>query len=190
MAKDFSVELGEMSDKNKPLVEVVPIESLQPDPTNANRGTERGYCMLTDSIGERGAARSIWVTSDGVVKGGNKTHQAAVDTGIEDVILVHTDGSQLVAVVRDDLAQGDPVADRLAIEDNRIGQESLEFDPAVLLEMGKRDETLTEGLWRNDEWEELLGEMIEAVEFPEYDESIADDVKYITCPKCGEVWPA
>ena len=79
--------------KKQPVVEVVPIESLQPDPNNANRGTERGYYMLTDSIGERGAARSIWVTSDGVVKGGNKTHQAAVDTGIEDVILVHTDGS-------------------------------------------------------------------------------------------------
>jgi len=27
------------------------------------------------------------------------------------------------------------------------------------------------------------------VEFPEYDESIADDVEYLTCPKCGHKWP-
>lgn len=38
----------------------------------------------------------------------------------------------------------------------------------------------------------LLGAGIglESVEFPEYDESIADEVKYMTCPKCGEMWPA
>ena len=27
------------------------------------------------------------------------------------------------------------------------------------------------------------------VEFPEYDESVADDVEYITCPECGYKWP-
>jgi hypothetical protein len=27
------------------------------------------------------------------------------------------------------------------------------------------------------------------VEFPEYDESIAGDVEYLTCPKCGHKWP-
>ena len=27
------------------------------------------------------------------------------------------------------------------------------------------------------------------VEFPEYDESVADDVEYITCPECGHKWP-
>jgi len=40
--------------------------------------------------------------------------------------------------------------------------------------------------------ETLLGAGIglENVEFPEYDESVDDDVKYITCPKCGANWPA
>ena len=27
------------------------------------------------------------------------------------------------------------------------------------------------------------------VEFPEYDESVADEVEYITCPECGHKWP-
>lgn len=31
---------------------------------------------------------------------------------------------------------------------------------------------------------------LENIEFPEYDESIVDSVKYITCPECGANWPA
>ena len=27
------------------------------------------------------------------------------------------------------------------------------------------------------------------VEFPEYDESVADEVEYIECPECGHRWP-
>jgi hypothetical protein len=27
------------------------------------------------------------------------------------------------------------------------------------------------------------------IEFPEYDESTADDVKYHECPECGHKWP-
>ena len=28
-----------------------------------------------------------------------------------------------------------------------------------------------------------------SIEFPEYDESVADEVEYIECPKCGHRWP-
>jgi len=27
------------------------------------------------------------------------------------------------------------------------------------------------------------------VEFPEYDESVAGEVEYVTCPECGHKWP-
>jgi len=39
--------------------------------------------------------------------------------------------------------------------------------------------------------EALLGAGIglETIEFPEYDESIADEVEYIECPECGHKWP-
>jgi len=36
---------------------------------------------------------------------------------------------------------------------------------------------------------ELVGWVAPDVEFQEYDESIADDVEYITCPECGHKWP-
>jgi len=145
---------------DKPRVEVVPIDSLQPDPGNANRGTERGSYMLNDSLTQRGAGRSILTTGDGVILAGNKTHEQAVQAGFTEVITVHTTGEQLVAVVRDDLQHGDPEARRLAIEDNRIGQASLEFDQAVLFEKGKEDDTIFEGLWRDDELEALFTDLV------------------------------
>lgn len=36
---------------------------------------------------------------------------------------------------------------------------------------------------------EKAGVVPPSVEFPEYDESVADDVEYITCPECGHKWP-
>jgi hypothetical protein len=33
------------------------------------------------------------------------------------------------------------------------------------------------------------GASSDAPEFREYDESVADDVEYITCPECGHKWP-
>ena len=36
---------------------------------------------------------------------------------------------------------------------------------------------------------ESAGVVAPDVEFPEYDESIADEVEYVTCPKCGHKWP-
>ncbi|MCK4958005.1 MAG: hypothetical protein KAT00_01360 [Planctomycetes bacterium] len=179
-----------MSDEQDDVkVEVVSIESLQPDPHNANVGTERGYYMLIDSIQERGAGRGILASREGVILAGNKTHQAAIDTGIRDILLVHTTGDQLVVTVRDDLEADSPEARRLALEDNRIGQVSLEFDPAVLLEIGKEDDTIFEGLFRDDELEKIFSELIANIEFPEYDESIADSVEWHECPECGHKWP-
>lgn len=36
---------------------------------------------------------------------------------------------------------------------------------------------------------DLLDQDLSNVEFPEYDESVADDVKMAVCPKCGEEFP-
>lgn len=36
---------------------------------------------------------------------------------------------------------------------------------------------------------EQAGIIPPSVEFKEYDESVADEVEYITCPECGYKWP-
>ena len=55
---------------------------------------------------------------------------------MDDVLIVQTDGRQLVAVQRMDLdLEADPRAKQLAIADNRAGQVSLEWDTDVLKEL-------------------------------------------------------
>jgi outer membrane lipoprotein SlyB len=96
------------------------ITDLQPDPRNANKGTERGAYMVAHSLEEYGAGRSILADAEGVVIAGNKTLQAAADLGIP-VRVVQTDGRELVVVQRTDLSlmDDDQRARLLAYADNR-----------------------------------------------------------------------
>jgi len=110
------------------------ISDLTPDKQNANKGTPRGLKMLDDSLRENGAGRSILIDKHGVIVAGNKTVERAADIGIEDVIVVETDGTKLVAVKRTDLdLETDASARRLAYADNRVGQVDLDFDADVIL---------------------------------------------------------
>jgi hypothetical protein len=105
------------------------IGELTPDERNANRGTERGRYMLDHSLRQYGAGRSILVDRNGKVIAGNKTIEAAADIGLDDVIVVQTDGSQLVAVQRTDLDLDDGDRARLlAYADNRASEGGLEWD--------------------------------------------------------------
>lgn len=162
----------------------------QPDPSNANIGTERGLRALDDSLSKYGAGRSILVDKNGLVIAGNKTLYRAVDQGIIDVLEVETDGNTLVAVKRIDLdLLHDPRARELAYADNRVGQIDLTWDAERLLA------DITAGidvraLWYDDkELDELLKLVQLPDSFKEYDETIEDDVEYCTCPNCGHKFP-
>jgi hypothetical protein len=120
--------------KQKPMNETIKLSDLQPDERNANRGTERGTYMLRRSLQKLGAGRSILLDKNGKVIAGNKTLESAADIGLDDVLVVRTRGDKLVAVLREDLDLDDPTgqARELAYADNRTGQVSLDFDPAVI----------------------------------------------------------
>jgi hypothetical protein len=121
--------------KQKPIMnETIKLSDLQPDERNANRGTERGAYMIRQSLQKLGAGRSILLDKNGKVIAGNKTLESAADIGLDDVLIVRTRGDRLVAVMREDLDLDDPTgqARELAYADNRAGQVSLDFDPAVI----------------------------------------------------------
>ena len=119
---------------DKPAVEAVTLADIQPDAHNANRGTERGTFMIRRSLEKLGAGRSILLDSKGRIIAGNKTAEAAGDIGLDDVLIVRTRGDKLVAVLREDLDLDDPAgqARELAYADNRAGQVSLDWEPAVI----------------------------------------------------------
>jgi len=147
---------------------ITQLNDLTPDPRNANRGTQRGASLLETSLRKYGAGRSILADRDGVVIAGNKTLEQAAALGL-DIQTVHSDGTKLVVVVRDDLTMDDAAAKELGIADNRVSEVSLEWEPAVLEELSGEidlsafffdeelqaildgDATITEGLTNPDD---------------------------------------
>jgi len=118
-------------------VEVKQIEqAATPDPNNINKHTQKGGGLLENSLRKRGAFRSIASAGKGVetpvIMAGNFTFEKAVDAGFTEVVNVHVTGSQLVNVVRDDLAPNSAEAIALGLEDNEIGKASYNPDLDIL----------------------------------------------------------
>ena len=111
------------------------ISELTPDSRNANRGTKRGNATTKASLEKFGAARSIVVDRDNRIIAGNHVVQNAPSAGIEDAIIVESDGSKLIVVKRTDLSLDDAKARELAIADNRTAELGLEWDADVLAEL-------------------------------------------------------
>ena len=111
------------------------ISDLIQDDRNANKGTARGRKAVEKSLEQFGAGRSVLIDREGRIIAGNKTAESAAASGMQDVIVVKTDGSQLVAVQRTDLSLNDPKARGLAVADNRTAEIGLDWDLAILGEL-------------------------------------------------------
>jgi hypothetical protein len=135
------------------------LKDLTPDTRNANKGTPRGQQMIEDSLRNYGAGRSILVDKNLRIIAGNKTAENAGSIGMDDVIIVQTDGRKLVAVQRMDLdLETDKAAKELAVADNRSGQVSLEWDGGVLQDL---DIDLSK-FWTEDELKAVFAELVPA----------------------------
>lgn len=144
--------------------------------------------MVRDSLQKFGAGRSILLDKNGVIISGNKSTQGAVAAGMKDVVVVRTDGTQLVAVQRTDLDINDPKARELSIVDNRSTQVDLEWDAEVMKAINDQDSAMLTDLFRPDELAAMLAGVPQVVapdEFGEVDENI--ETKFC-CPKCGYRW--
>lgn len=137
------------------------INALKPDKKNANRGTKRGKALLSTSLQNLGAGRSILIDKNYNIIAGNKTLETAGELGIDDIQIVPSDGTKVIAVMRTDLDlydEHDPRARQLAYADNRVGQVDLEFDPEQIVA------DLDKGLDLSDYWfEDELVAIIEQV---------------------------
>ena len=114
------------------LVLTMNLSDLKPDSRNANKGTQRGLGMVEKSLRQYGAGRSILTDKDGNVIAGNKTLEAAVNAGFENIRVVETDGSELVVVKRTDIKADSKRGRELAIADNRTAEVGLDWDADVL----------------------------------------------------------
>jgi hypothetical protein len=162
------------------------ITDYVPDNHNANIGSERGLQMLEQSLNEDGAGRSIVVDLNGNVPAGNKTLEAAMLAGIEDVIEIETDGKALIVHKRSDWDLSDPkgAARRYAYRDNRTSEVSLTWDANVIAADLEAGVDLS-GMWTVNEIAAIDTLPQPPEDFGSYDENI--ETQYC-CPKCGYKW--
>ena len=159
------------------------------DDENANRGTPRGKELLKKSLKQRRFARPTFAAADGTILGGNKTLEAAQEVGMEDAIVIESDGTKPIIHVRTDIPNSKtPAARKLALEDNRIAELSLTWDDEILGSFAEFDKKLLEELWSEDEIKQKQV-FADDVQFKEYDESVEKDVEMIKCPYCGQSFP-
>jgi len=121
----------------KPKVVEASIDELVPDNLNANRGTEYGTHLLEKSFRELGAGRSLLLDKNNRIIAGNKSTETAAAIGLKNVIIVETDGTQLVAVKRTDIDLDSKQGRELAIADNATSKANLEWEPQAIASIEK-----------------------------------------------------
>jgi hypothetical protein len=109
-----------MSQKSTNSVQTIKIDELIPDPQNARSHPEENKEAIEASLKRFGAARSIVVDSEGVVRAGSGTLEAAKKLGYKTIKIVETDGKELVAVFRPDWTEQEAVG--YGIADNRTAE--------------------------------------------------------------------
>ena len=131
--------------------------------------------MLEKSLREYGAGRSVLVDKAGRIIAGNKTIEAAGSIGLEDALMVETDGTQVVIVKRTDLDLDSPQGRGLAIADNRVAEVGLDWDMEALEKLG--EELELDQFWFVEELDQMnigspLGDAL--VEVESYKDDLAE----------------
>lgn len=108
------------------------LNDLIQDDRNLNKGTERGQQLIEKSLREFGAGRSVLIDKNNRIIAGNKTHRNAELAGLDDVIIVETDGTKLVAVKRTDVDLDTKKGREMALADNATVKVDLQWDTEEL----------------------------------------------------------
>jgi hypothetical protein len=90
---------------SKPKITETDISKLTPDPNNARKRTPLSASVIRKSLEQFGAARSIVVDENDVIRAGNGTFEEAGQLGIEKVVTIEVDGNTIVAVKRRGLTE-------------------------------------------------------------------------------------
>lgn len=141
------------------------------DDKNFNKGSENGAEMIRKSFEKFGAGRSILLDKNNRIIAGNKSVEYS---GIEDVLIVESDGTQLIAVKRTDIDLDSPQGREMALADNASAKANIVFDAelieaelgeAVCVEWGMPQSTkdIDYSILDDDDVEEQLKDMTNGV---------------------------
>lgn len=128
----------------KTKVSEIKIDELISDDLNANKGTEFGGHLIERSFRELGAGRSILIDKNNRIIAGNKSTEAAALIGLNDVIVVETDGTKVVAVKRVDIDIDSKIGRDLAISDNATAKANITWDQDAITAIAEQWEVKPE----------------------------------------------
>ena len=173
----------------KPKITETDVSKLIPDPNNARKRTPLSASVIRKSLEQFGAARSIVIDENDIIRAGNGTYEEAGQLGIEKVLTVEVDGNTLVAVKRKGLTEEQ--WKQYAIADNTASDFST-WDFDVLSELA--NEVDYSQFFPDDKLNELLeslgkGGVVGLTNDPpesSTQEINTDEFEFeCTCPKCG-----
>lgn len=104
------------------------INELKFDDKNFNKHTQQGMGLLEKSLREFGAGRSILIDKNNNIIGGNGVVEVAGQIGLDDVQIVESDGTKIVAVKRTDIDLHTKKGRKLALADNATAKVDIEWD--------------------------------------------------------------
>ena len=110
------------------------ISDLKFDDKNFNKHTQRGMGLLEKSLQKLGAGRSILIDKDNNIIAGNGIVEAAGSVGLNKVKIIETDGTELIAVKRTDMALDSAEGREMALADNATAAADLEWDENAIAE--------------------------------------------------------
>lgn len=122
----------------KPKIIETTLESLVPDDCNYNEGTEFGNALIEQSLAKFGAGRSILLDKNNRIIAGNKTTENCANIGLENVLIVETDGNTLVAVKRTDIDLDSEKGREMAIADNATSKANMKWNKTLLMATAKK----------------------------------------------------
>lgn len=165
------------------------ISEYRPARRNANKHTARGMGELQKSIQSDGWIGAMTTAADGeMIAGSARIETVAQVFGTDaEPIIVESDGTRPVLVVRTDIPKADdPRAQRLALADNRVQEMDLTWDVEVLAGF---DADVLGDLWTPDELSDLGRAW--ADQTPDFqpvgidEQGRLDQKSPVTCPECG-----
>lgn len=108
------------------------ISQLIFDDKNFNKGSEYGNHLINKSFAEFGAGRSILIDRNNKIIAGNKSVENYGALGNEDVLIIESDGTKLIAVKRTDIDLDTPQGREMALADNQTALKNIVIDAEMV----------------------------------------------------------
>lgn len=109
--------------------ETIKKSDLIHDDKNFNKGTDAGAELIKKSFNKFGAGRSILIDKNNRIIAGNKSVEYSE---LDDVQIVESDGSKLIAVKRTDIDLDSPQGREMALADNASAKANIVFDAELV----------------------------------------------------------